>query len=25
LDKLLEYKRNWIWIVNRMPLIDYSG
>jgi len=25
LDKLLEYKRNWIQHVNRMPLIDYPG
>jgi len=25
LDKLLEYKRNWIQHVNRMPRIDYPG
>jgi len=25
LDKLLEYKRNWIQHVNRMPVIDYPG
>jgi hypothetical protein len=25
LYKLLEYKRNWIQHVNRMPLIDYPG
>jgi hypothetical protein len=25
LDKLLEYKRNWIQHVNRMLVIDYPG
>jgi hypothetical protein len=25
LNKLLEYKRNWIQHVNRMPVIDYPG
>jgi hypothetical protein len=25
LDKLLEYKRNWIQHVNRMPRKDYPG